>query len=124
MTMMMFSKFFNKNKKTEIDSTEKEVLKEASEVSNKKKAESLERKILPSTIWDVHSYIISGASHKKKGIEKQDAIAMYESSTLLIAGVSDGHGSNKSSLSSIGANLCVDAFVEVAIHFFSNSEKR
>lgn len=66
------------------------------------------------TDWVVTELAVTGYSHLFKGVERQDAHASLKGDGWAIMAVADGHGSEKSPLSVIGAELAVQSFTEVA----------
>ncbi len=77
----------------------------------------------PTSDWVVTELSTTGHAHLLKGVECQDAHASLKGDDWVIMAVSDGHGSEKSPFSKIGAELAVHSFVEEAYRVFKDLPK-
>ena len=65
--------------------------------------------------WLVTGASVRGANHKRNNLPNQDAIKWQEKNGNLVLAISDGHGSSKHFRSDVGANLAVEAAVEIML---------
>ncbi|MDR2719649.1 MAG: protein phosphatase 2C domain-containing protein, partial [Nitrososphaerota archaeon] len=69
------------------------------------------------------SHSAQGTSHIEKKLPCQDSVAHYESDTLGIAVVSDGHGSEKHFRSATGSKIATDISIQAIKEFITKEDE-
>ena len=73
--------------------------------------------------WQLTHISVKGASHELKGMPNQDAIRSFDSDSLAIMAVADGHGGEKYTHSDFGAKFAVKAAITVLKDTFKNQHE-
>jgi serine/threonine protein phosphatase PrpC len=74
-----------------------------------------------ATVWRVIGASVVGAIHKRMGKPGQDALRWQEGKDFAILAVADGHGSERSPHSAVGASIAVEVAVQLLSEFWNGA---